>query len=368
MDMTSAGGSGTNVIQYQYYESSTQKWKIIYEGNGLYSLAPSHDLNLRLDVPNATSANGENLWVYTSNNTPAQRWRIIPNGNGTYRLMPYCSKDDGRVLDIEGPSTSNNAPLQTWTWDGTSKQMMWYLDEVNTTKNYGTVRARGEVAAGDNLKYIFKVNSTAEYVIETARPNGENGALCDTVISLLHTNGQLIASDDDSGEGNYSRIVVTLSPGIYMVELAESGGNKLGLYTYIAVFKSNELAVYSSTGNISDYAQLCYDFIKIGDSSSKYNCFAYALGYTDRWIDPKGSLSKTTAYMESQGYTKVNAPTDNCVVAYGTTDAVGHFARIENGVVKAKLGPYELMQHSSQRAYFAQSTYGPPIAYYIKNN
>ncbi len=367
MDVTNFGGNTTSVTQHGLNGGTNQQWRVVYHAEGWYSLAPAHNLNLRLDVPGGNRVNGQDLWVYNSNNTSTQRWRIIPNGDGSYRLMPMCAQHENMVIDVDSASQSNGAALQLWTWDGVSPQMKWYFDDVESTKYYGAVTARGEVAVGSNLAFVFRVNSRAEYVIETAQPNSSYGTLRDTYLGLYYINGEEIAFDDDSGVGYYSKIVITLNPGDYMVKLSEYGGKTENVAAYIAIFKSNELVGYTINGNISDYANMCYDFIKIGDSTQTYNCLAYALGITNRWMNPFGSLAKTTQEMGKKGYTKVDSPTTNCIVAYGTVDNVVHFSRIENGIVNAKCGGYELLQHSHYNAYYSQSSYGSPVAYYVKN-
>ena len=133
MDVTNFGGAGTPVIQCDLNKGTNQRWRIVYEGNGLYSLTPAHNQNLRLDVPNAGNTDGLNLQVTTNNNTPAQRWRILANGDSTYRLMPQCGESSKKALDIEGPSKANKVPLQIWSWDSSAPQMRWYLDRIETS-------------------------------------------------------------------------------------------------------------------------------------------------------------------------------------------------------------------------------------------
>lgn len=130
VDVTNFGGSGTPVIQSGINGGNNQHWRIVYEGNGQYSLAPAYNLNLRLAVPNGANENGQDLQVFESNNNTNQRWRILSNGDGTYRLMPVCAQQNNRVLDIEGASKEDNAPLQIWTWNG-SPQMKWYIENIS---------------------------------------------------------------------------------------------------------------------------------------------------------------------------------------------------------------------------------------------
>ena len=132
MDVTNFGGNTTSVIQHGLNRGTNQQWRVVYHAEGWYSLAPVHNLNLRLDVPGGNRVNGQDLWVYNSNNTSTQRWRIIPNGDGSYRLMPMCAQHENMVIDVDSASQSNGAALQLWTWDGVSPQMKWTFEMVKT--------------------------------------------------------------------------------------------------------------------------------------------------------------------------------------------------------------------------------------------
>lgn len=227
-------------------------------------------------------------------------------------------------------------------------------------QNWGSVNARGHIAVLDNVQYSFYVPSTAQYTIVTAQPNAPHGVTKDTVLRLFDSNGFEVAYSDDAS-GRYSNITKTLSPGYYRAVLYNYPDDTTNLGCYTMIYKANELQGIPST-----YSNLMYDFIKIGNASTTYNCLAYSIDNKTTWINPPGTLAATTAFMESRGYKKISSPTNNCIVAYGTESYVGHFAKVQNGVVTAKLGQLELMQHSSVDAYYSQSSYGSPIAYYSK--
>lgn len=139
---------------------------------------------------------------------------------------------------------------------------------------------------------------------------------------------------------------------------------------YIVAHKSGAL-IYDAI----DYAGLTYDFKKIGDASDDYNCLAYALGVTSvpMWptaYDIPVSLKMLEEYLADEGfsYTKVDELVDGCIVVYGKSDEnIKHFALYEKGIFTAKLGPAELVQHSKEDAYYDQTDYGNPIAYYVRN-
>lgn len=241
-----------------------------------------------------------------------------------------------------------------------SLQISYFDDEV---RDWGNVTGRGEVATGNEITYSFTVPSMATYTLETLQPNAPHGVVRDTVLKLYNSNHVKIAENDDISSSNrYSRISMSLSAGTYYVKIFEYGDISLNVACYFIMERDNELY-----NNFSTYANLTYDFIKIGDHDPKYNCLAYALGIEYDNIEPPLGISATTEEMESRGYTKVDSLVDNCIVAYGNELVILHFAKVENGIVTAKLGQIEKVQHSDAWAYYPQSQYGEPVAYYVKN-
>ena len=107
---------------------------------------PQHNTALRLDVPNGLDSSGLNMQVYSFNNAKAQLFRIYSNGDsyGSYRIMPLCSST--HVLDIEGPSTADAAPIQIWTWSG-SNQMRWCFEKVD----YGNAPRYTDIATSAGM-------------------------------------------------------------------------------------------------------------------------------------------------------------------------------------------------------------------------
>ena len=80
------------------------------------------------------------------------------------------------------------------------------------------------------------------------------------------------------------------------------------------------------------------------------------------------SLSDVTQYLENIGYNKVDSYTSDCIIAYGTSNGeIAHFAKSEGGIITAKCGQFELVQHNDYDAYYSNSLYGTPRAFYVKN-
>lgn len=82
--------------------------------------------------------------------------------------------------------------------------------------------------AGEKDWYQFTVASAGTYTIET-----RTGSLEDTVITLHGPNSltPILARDDDSGENYGSKIVITLKPGTYTVEVTSHFPSETGTYS-----------------------------------------------------------------------------------------------------------------------------------------
>ena len=109
-------------------------------------------------------------------------------------------------------------------------------------------------------------------------------------------------------------------------------------------------------GSYSDYANLTKEFYKIDDADQSYNCMNYALGDYDDSSLGDDSLINVYVTMAKHDYYIDDAATDNCIVAYGLNSYVWHVAKIENGVVTAKLGKYwEKVKHPNYDAYISSN-------------
>ena len=71
--------------------------------------------------------------------------------------------------------------------------------------------------AGDIDWFYFNLSSSRNVIIETSGPSG------DTVIILYDGDLDVLAYDDDSGTGSFSRIQIDLGPGTYYVAVLEYG-------------------------------------------------------------------------------------------------------------------------------------------------
>ena len=110
----------TNIIQYEAYGSDAQKWKIIKNSNGSYSIISKLN-NLYLDIQNGNISNGANVQVYEGNGTGAQQFSFVeiikPErtiDDGTYRIAMFSNTNIG--VDVDAGSKENGANVLLWEW------------------------------------------------------------------------------------------------------------------------------------------------------------------------------------------------------------------------------------------------------------
>lgn len=116
------------------------------------------------------------------------------------------------------------------------------------------------------------------------------------------------------------------------------------------------------------------NWILWGQGDDRYNCLAYALGITDRWVWPwLNNPSKKTVkkYLENKGYVVSTSASllsnisDNRrkIVAYSNGDGITHFARAYTAkTIVAKWGSLEVF-YGNKYASYTNNVYGQPCLY-----
>lgn len=97
--------NGTNAQRFVFvaaaYSESSECPEDQGIANGVYEIASVFDTSKVLDIDNAGMQSGVNVQLFTRNNTSAQRFIIAKNGDGTYRITSLVS---GMVLGVDaGP-------------------------------------------------------------------------------------------------------------------------------------------------------------------------------------------------------------------------------------------------------------------------
>lgn len=115
-----SGGSdrnGANIQCYQYNETAAQKFDIVRNGDGSYTVKNAQSGKV-LDVAGGSSRSGTNVWQYAANGTDAQKWIVTQYGD----KVGFKNRGSGLMLDVSGGSQASGANIQVYNSNGTSAQ------------------------------------------------------------------------------------------------------------------------------------------------------------------------------------------------------------------------------------------------------
>ncbi|MBS6396168.1 MAG: RICIN domain-containing protein [Clostridiales bacterium] len=281
LDVSSGSSAdGANVQLYQMNNSSAQRFKISYNGDGTYTLKAEHSGKV-LDVANGSYVNGSNVRQYTSNHSAAQRWLIRDTGNGNYVFMSAAS---GKVLDVLSGKTENGTNIQIDEQNGSDRQKFRFSGEVTVSDYPGLV-----------AKDKFKIKSCTAAGYDGTRLTVSLKAQSNSKAEQLSNEFYLVML---SGEGNYAWNAGkgTISKGDeFTIQASFSSGDNFKT----AAMSKYAIAVKSSTGYwlISDAFYLSNPNIfasKAEDFKDKY--WGYYEGY--KITSKKGIQGVSDAYTE----------------------------------------------------------------------
>ncbi|WP_111643104.1 family 43 glycosylhydrolase [Marinimicrobium alkaliphilum] len=110
--------NGANVVQFDFMGGLNQKWYVIDQGTGEYSIINALSLK-GLDVWNVSTDAGANIaqWDYWGGT--GQRWQFNAVTGGYVEIQSVLS---GHVLDVQGQSSANHANILQWPSTGASNQ------------------------------------------------------------------------------------------------------------------------------------------------------------------------------------------------------------------------------------------------------
>ncbi len=161
LSVTNFGSTGTVLSGQTPTYQGNQSWKLVHEGNGVYSATPAFRVALRMNAPGIT--NGQDVNVISSNNSDAQRWVILPNSDGTYRFMPVSGKDDAKVLQVENATAGSVSSAEIGVWSGAAKQK-WKIQDISSPAHSGVVSGKPyyikNVSTGKYLGMVSDTNAT----------------------------------------------------------------------------------------------------------------------------------------------------------------------------------------------------------------
>ena len=125
----------------------------------------------------------------------------------------------------------------------------------------------------------------------------------------------------------------------------------------------------------SEFPPLDYDVID--RFTRTYNCIAYTIGVTNRWVwnevdfnkDGPSAYTEFIRFYELHGYTPTANESEADVCIYGFINAgsidVKHGSRKQNGYWYSKMGSGDLLRHNEMDV-FRNSSYGEPLLMFKK--
>lgn len=124
---SSSGSSGSSSSGSSSGSSSSSDSKD-YNTSGLDGVYYIKNANSGkyLDVANASSSNGANVQQYQFNGCDAQKFKLVNDGNGYYSILTACSNYKSGV-DVSGWGTSNGTNIQQWSYHGGDCQKFQFV-------------------------------------------------------------------------------------------------------------------------------------------------------------------------------------------------------------------------------------------------
>lgn len=125
-----SSANNANLEQYSYTGAASQKFKLVSDGNGYYTiLTGASSYTKALDVAKKGAADGTNVAQYTSNGGNNQKFQVVQVSNGIYAIKTKISSCNSG-LDVYGWSTSNGGNIAQYSYWGGDCQL-WILEAAN---------------------------------------------------------------------------------------------------------------------------------------------------------------------------------------------------------------------------------------------
>ena len=126
---------GANVRQWSYNGSQAQKFKLVSDGNGYYSiLTGATNYTGCVDITNGSAEDGANVEQWTHWGGDMQKFEIVHVGGGQYAIKTKCSSGKSG-LDVYAWSTEAGGNINQWNYWGGECQL-WYLKAAEASTAY----------------------------------------------------------------------------------------------------------------------------------------------------------------------------------------------------------------------------------------
>ncbi|MBR1673905.1 MAG: glycosyl hydrolase 53 family protein [Eubacterium sp.] len=121
--------NNANLEQYTYSGSSAQKFKLVSDGSGYYTIyTGASSYSKVLDVAKKSSADGANIAQYTSNSGTNQKFQVVEVSSGVYAIKTKIS-GSASCLDVYNWSSADGGNIAQYSYWGGDCQL-WYLEKA----------------------------------------------------------------------------------------------------------------------------------------------------------------------------------------------------------------------------------------------
>ena len=147
--------NGTNVQQYRGTGGNNQKFKLVSDGNGYYTIyTGASNYKSCLDVYNWSRDNGANINQWQYHGGDCQKFQLVKIGDA-YAIKTKIS-DCYSCLDVYEQNTADGANINQWSYWG-GKCQLWYLESTSGSSSSSSSSSSSD----SNYKSIFWGSSTA---------------------------------------------------------------------------------------------------------------------------------------------------------------------------------------------------------------
>ncbi len=130
-----SSADGANIRQWSYNGSHAQKFKLVSDGNGYYSiLTGATNYTGCVDITNGSADDGANVIQWTHWGGDMQKFEIVHVGGGQYAIKTKCSSGKSG-LDVYAWSTEAGGNINQWNYWGGDCQL-WYLKAAEASTAY----------------------------------------------------------------------------------------------------------------------------------------------------------------------------------------------------------------------------------------
>lgn len=125
-----SNANNANVQQYSYNGSAAQKFKLVSNSAGYYTIyTGASNYTKVVDVAGRSTADNANVLQYAYSGANNQQFQIVPISNGRYAIKTRISGCNS-CLDVYGWSTANGGNIAQYTYWGGDCQL-WILEKAN---------------------------------------------------------------------------------------------------------------------------------------------------------------------------------------------------------------------------------------------